>query len=99
MRRVLTQDRDLGLAIRKPPTLHTEKENTLIPMNSTNAILDALAAQQQQGETSLIVTIKPDLIQDATNALRDYRKLLFHSSPVSRIRRRSTQLTNRCGSM
>ena len=44
-------------------------------MSSTNAILDALAAQQQQGETSLVVTIKPDLIQDATNALRDYRKL------------------------
>ncbi len=47
----------------------------MIPMNSINAILGALAAQQQQAETSLIVTIKPDLIQDAMNALRSYRKL------------------------
>ena len=47
----------------------------MIPKTSINAILDALAAQQQQGETSLIVTIEPDLIQDAMNALRDYRKL------------------------
>jgi hypothetical protein len=47
----------------------------LIPKNSINAILDALASQQQHGETSLIVTIEPDLIQDAMNALRDYRKL------------------------
>lgn len=73
MRRVITQDPDL--AIRKPFTIHTEKENTLIPMNSVNAILDALALQQQHGETSLVVTIKPDLIQDSMDALRDYRKL------------------------
>ena len=73
MRRLITQD--LDLAIRKPPTIHTEKENTLIPKNSINAILDALASQQQHGETSLIVTIEPDLIQDAMNALRSYRKL------------------------
>jgi hypothetical protein len=73
MRRLITQD--LGLAIRKPPTSHTEKENTLIPKNSINAILDALASQQQRGEISLIVTIEPDLIQDAMNALRSYRKL------------------------
>lgn len=45
------------------------------PRNSINAILDALASQQRQGENSLIVTIEPDLIQDAMNALRDYRKL------------------------
>lgn len=45
------------------------------PMNSTSAILDALAAQQRQGENSLIVTIQPGLIQEAMNALRDYRKL------------------------
>ena len=45
------------------------------PKNSINAILDALASQQRQGETSLIVTIEPDLIQDAMNALRSYRKL------------------------
>lgn len=40
-----------------------------------NAILDALASQQQRGETSLIVTIDADLIQDAMNALRGYRKV------------------------
>jgi len=45
------------------------------PKNSINGILDALASQQQHGETSLIVTIEPGLIQDAMNALRDYRKL------------------------
>lgn len=46
----------------------------MIPNNSINAILAALASQQQ-GETSLIVTIEPDLIQDAMNALRGYRTL------------------------
>src|SRR5580704_15265829 len=71
--RLITQDPDL--AIRKPPTSHTEKGNTLMPKNSINAILDALASQQQHGETSLIVTIESDLIQVAMNALRDYRKL------------------------
>ena len=59
----------------KPTPSHTEKENTLKPKNPINAILDALAAQQRQGETSLIVRIEPDLIQDAMNALRSYRKL------------------------
>jgi pimeloyl-ACP methyl ester carboxylesterase len=43
--------------------------------NSINEILDALASQQRQGETSLIVSIEPNLIQDTMNALRDYRKL------------------------
>jgi hypothetical protein len=47
----------------------------LIPKNSIQEILDALALQQQHGETSLIVTIQPGLIQDAMNALRDSRKL------------------------
>jgi len=47
----------------------------LKPKNPINAILDALASQQQQGETSLIVRLEPDLIQDAMNALRNYRKL------------------------
>jgi hypothetical protein len=73
IRRLITQD--LGAAIRKPPTIHAEKENTLIPKHSINAILDALASQQQRGETSLVVTIELDLIQDAMNALRGYRKL------------------------
>ena len=45
------------------------------PKNPINTILDALASQQQQGETSLIVRIEPDLIQDAMNVLRDYRTL------------------------
>jgi hypothetical protein len=59
----------------KPTSGHTEKEKTLKPKNTINAILDALASQQQRGETSLIVRIEPDLIQDAMNALRSYRKL------------------------
>ena len=45
------------------------------PKNPINAILDALASQQRQGETSLIVRLEPDLIQDAMNALRSYRKV------------------------
>jgi hypothetical protein len=73
MRRLITQNPDL--AIRKPLTSHTEKEKPMIPTNSINTILDALASQQRQGENSLIVTIEPDLIQDAMNALRDYRKV------------------------
>lgn len=52
-----------------------EKEKTLESKNSINEILDALAAQQQKGENSLIVTIEPDLIPEAMNALRSYRKL------------------------
>jgi hypothetical protein len=47
----------------------------LKPKNPINAILDALASQQQTGETSLIVRIEPSLIEEATNALRSYRKL------------------------
>src|ERR1700685_1689136 len=66
---------DPEIANWKPPPSHTEKENTLKPKNPINAILDALASQQQRGETSLIVRIEPDLIQDAMNALRSYRKL------------------------
>ncbi len=49
--------------------------NTLKPKNPITAILDALASQQQRGETSLIVRIEPGLIQEAMNALRSYRKL------------------------
>jgi len=59
----------------KPTSGHTEKEKTLKPKNTINAILDALASQQQRGETSLIVRIEPDLVQDAMNALRSYRKV------------------------
>ena len=44
------------------------------PKNTIHAILDALAAQQRQGETSLTVRIEPDLIQDALN-VPGYRKL------------------------
>jgi len=47
----------------------------LNPKNPINAILDELASQQKRGENSLIVRIEPDLIQDAMNALRGYRKL------------------------
>ena len=45
------------------------------PENPIDAILDALASQQRQGETSLTFRIEPGLIQEAMNALRDYRKL------------------------
>ena len=45
------------------------------PKNPISAILDALGSQQRQGKTSLIVRLEPDLIPDAMNALRDYRKL------------------------
>ena len=44
------------------------------PKNSIHAILDVLAAQQRQGETSITVRIEPDLIQDAMN-VPGYRKL------------------------
>jgi hypothetical protein len=54
--------------------IHTEKENILTPGKPINAILDALASQQRQGETSLTVRIEPDLIQDAMN-VPGYRKL------------------------
>jgi hypothetical protein len=53
----------------------TEKENTLQPKNPISAILDALASQQRQGETSLTVRLEPSLIQEAMNALPGYRKL------------------------
>ena len=46
----------------------------MTPKNPINEILDALAAQQRQGETSLTVRIEPDLIQDAMN-VPGYRKL------------------------
>ena len=45
------------------------------PKDPINAILDALASQQRQGETSLVLRLEPDLIQDAMNDLRGYRKL------------------------
>jgi hypothetical protein len=47
----------------------------LISRYSINAILDALASQRQDRETSLIVTIEPDLVQNAMNARRAHRKL------------------------
>ena len=60
----------------KPASGHTEnrKDKILKPNNTINAILDALASQQRQGETSLTVRIEPDLIQDAMN-VPGYRKL------------------------
>ena len=45
------------------------------PKNPINAILDALASQQREGETSLTVSLEPGLIREAMNALPDYRKL------------------------
>jgi hypothetical protein len=51
------------------------KENKLKPQNHIQAILEALASQQRQGETSLIVRLEPDLIPAAMDALRGYRKM------------------------
>jgi hypothetical protein len=62
------------LQIRNQPN-QKEKENTLKSQNTINQILDSLDAQQQSGETSLIVRIEPGLIPDAMNALRSYRTL------------------------
>ena len=45
-----------------------------IPKNSINDILNELASQQRLGETSLIIRIKPGLIQDAMTIL-GYRTL------------------------
>ena len=53
---------------------HT-KETKLNPQNPIQAILDALASQQRQGETSLIVRLEPDLIPAAMDALRSCRKM------------------------
>jgi hypothetical protein len=47
----------------------------LKPQNQIQAILDALASQQRQGETSLIVRLDPDLIPAAVDTLRGYRTL------------------------
>jgi hypothetical protein len=51
------------------------RENTLKPKNTIKAILDAVASQRRRGETALIVRIEPNLIQDAIDALPDYRKV------------------------
>jgi hypothetical protein len=75
-------DHNMILKLQIGPPSHTEKENTLKPKNPIDAILDALASQQRQGETSLIVRLEPDLIQDALNALRGYRKLFAPVIPV-----------------
>ena len=67
---------DPAIAIGNHPTGSTERNNPLKPpANSAHEILDAIAAQQRQGETSLIVTIKPGLLQEAMNALHDNQKL------------------------
>lgn len=61
---------------------HT-KENKLNHQNQEpiQAILDALASQQRQGETSLIVRLEPDLIPAAMDALRGYRKMFAPALP------------------
>jgi hypothetical protein len=52
-----------------------ERKDTLKPKNTIKAILDALASERRRGETALIVKIEPNLIQDAIDALPDYRKV------------------------
>ena len=69
--RITTSSRNCRFGNRPQPH---RKENPLKPKNPINAILDALAAQQRQGETSLTVRIEPGLIQDAMN-VPGYRKL------------------------
>jgi hypothetical protein len=71
----------LKLQIGHRPPVIQKRKNTLKPKNPINAILDALASQQQRGETSLIARIEPNLIQDAMNALRSYRKLFAPVTP------------------
>jgi hypothetical protein len=53
----------------------TQRKTKLKLQNPIQAILDALALQQRQRETSLIVRLEPDLIPEAMNALRGYRKM------------------------
>jgi hypothetical protein len=61
-------------------------------------MLDAIAVQQRQRETSLTVRIEPDLIQDAMNALRGYRTLFVpviagqtDTAPINEIYERMRQ--------
>jgi hypothetical protein len=65
----------LKIAKWKPTPNHTQRKTKLKPQDPIQAILDALALQQRQGETSLIVRLEPGLIPEAMNALRDYRKM------------------------
>lgn len=57
------------------------RKNTLKPKNTIKAILDAVASQRRRGETALIVRIEPNLIQDAIDALPDYRKVFARVVP------------------
>lgn len=68
-------DHNIILKLQIGTPSHTEKEYTLKLKKPINVILDALASQRLHGGTSLIVRLEPDLIQDAMNALRDYRTL------------------------
>ena len=72
----------------------------MTPKNPINTILEALASEQQQGETSHIFRIEPDLIQDAMNALRGYRTLfaplipgVTDTAPIHEIYERMRQAT------
>lgn len=51
------------------------RENPLKAKNTSKAILDAVASQRRRGETALIVRIEPNLIQEAIDALPEYRKV------------------------
>jgi hypothetical protein len=52
-----------------------KRKTHLKPNNTIKEILDALASQDRQGNTSLIFRLEPNLIQDAMNALQAYRKV------------------------
>ncbi len=69
------------------------------PKNRIDTMLEELAAQQRQGERS-IVRIAPDFIQDAMNALAGYRTLfapvipgLTDTAPIYEIYERMRQAT------
>ena len=67
---------------------HTVKHKNSTRQNSINDILDQLALRQQRGETSLIISIEPELIEDVMN-MPGYTKSfapvipgLTHTEPI-----------------
>jgi hypothetical protein len=65
----------LEIAKWKPAPDQPQRKTKLKPQDPIQAILDALALQQPQRETSRIVNLEPGLILEAMNALRGYRKM------------------------
>lgn len=61
-----------GLIIQSLPK---QRKNNLKVSNTIQTILDTLASENRDGETSLVFKIEPELIEEAMNVLRDRRKL------------------------